>query len=96
MLKKDKQKVLDEVWTEERVNGFLDLEPPAGVDADFHVLNTAYKSMRLENFEQFLGFFAKAGRNVNATNEQGQTVLDIINSHRKGADYAKALQQIAA
>ena len=57
MGKKDKEKVLDEVWTEERVHSFLDIQPPAGEDPDFHALLSAYRSMRLENFEQFLSFF---------------------------------------
>lgn len=93
MLKKDKEKVLGEVWSEDRVKGFLDAQAPTGTDADFHALNTAYKSMRLENFTQFLGFFADAKRNFNATNDNGETVLQIINQHRRGTEYAQALQQ---
>ena len=96
MLKKDKQKVLDEVWTPERIKGFLDLAPPADTDADFHVLYTAYKSMRLEDFEQLLGFFADAGRNFHACNESGENLQQIIAKHRKGGEYIDALGKFAA
>jgi hypothetical protein len=38
MLKKDKQKVLGEVFDDARVKSFLDYEAPAGVSTDFQLL----------------------------------------------------------
>ncbi len=93
MLKKDKEKILDEVWTEDRVKDFLNIQPPEGVNADFHALKSAYTSMRLENFEEFLGFFAQANRDFNATNPAGQTVATIISQHRHGVPYLEALKK---
>ena len=93
--KKDKEKVLDDVWTEEHIQSFLNIQPPAGIDQDFHALHTAYKSMRLDDFEIFLGFFTAAGRNTHAKNPYGETALDIIKQHRRGADYAQLLDQVA-
>ena len=92
MQKKDKEKVLDEVWTEERVRDFLNLQAPAGINADHHVLINAYRSMRIENFEQFLGFFSAAGRDINAVDAEGQSVWNIVAAHRKGDEYAQALK----
>lgn len=94
MQKKDKAEILDEVWTEERVRSFLDLIPPLGINADFHALYTAYKCMRLDNFEEFVDFFAQANRHFDATNQNGETVLDIIKQHRQGSDYATVLEQV--
>ena len=91
MQKKDKEKVLDEVWTEDRVISFLDLSAPAGVNADYHVLYNAYKNMRLENFEQFLGFYKDAGRNFNVADSNGKALIDLIKEHKKSAAYADAL-----
>lgn len=91
MLKKDKQKVLDEVWTEDRIKSFLDIQPAEDVDADFHALSTAYKSMRLDDFQIFLGFFKSANRNLDATNPAGETLLSIVRQHRKGDVYGEAL-----
>ncbi|MCP3908230.1 MAG: hypothetical protein GY712_09465 [Oceanicoccus sp.] len=90
-LKKDKEKVLDEVWTEERVKDFLDVKPAEDIEADFHVLLKAYQSMRLENFAEFVGFFTAQDRNINATNPKGETVLSIVKQHRASADYAEVL-----
>lgn len=95
-LKKDKQKVLDEVWTEERVRDFLQVKPADNVDADFHVLLKAYQSMRLENFEEFIDFFLADGRNINATNNEGETVLSIISQHPRSTDYADVLRNRSA
>ena len=92
-MKKDKQKVVDEVWTEERIQSFLDLEPPPGEDRDFHTLYTAYKSMRLEDFETFLDFYANAGRNFQARNQQGEQLTDIIAEHRTGREFAQAIER---
>ena len=90
-LKKDKAKVLDEVWTEQRVKDFLAVQPAADVEADFHVLLKAYQSMRLENFEEFVTLFVADCRNINATNPQGETALAIIQQHKKATDYVTVL-----
>ena len=95
MLKKDKAEVTDEVWTSERVKSFLDLIPPEDTNADFHALYTAYKSMRLDNFEEFLGYFTDAGRNFNAVNAAGETVAVIISQHKQGTPYGEALSKVS-
>jgi hypothetical protein len=89
VLKKDKEKVLDEVWTKERVESFLLVEPPAGVDSDFHRLHKAYQSMRPDNFESFVAMFIANKGNIKATNPEGETVLTIASQHRNsGAQVA--------
>ena len=95
-LKKDKEKILDEVWTEERVKDFLSVQAPADIDPDYNVLLKAYQSMRLENFEEFVDFFVEAGRNINATNPDGETALSIIKQHSKGGDYTAVLVEKGA
>lgn len=90
-MRKDKAKVIDEVWTSDRVRSFLDLQPPAGVHADYHRLLRAYRSMRASDFKMFLGFFTQAGCDVNAASADGKTVLDIVATHRRSTSYAQAL-----
>lgn len=94
--KKDKQKVIDEVWTEARIRSFLDIAPAAGLNADFHRLLRAYQSMRLDDFAQFIGFFVEAGGNLNATNAAGQSLLAIVSEHRHGQPYAEVLKSAGA
>lgn len=82
-------KVTDEVWDDERVKRFLDLQP-SGEDADFHVLVKAYRGMRPEDFERFLGFFVEAGRNLDAPDKRGRTIWRIMAGHRQGARFIEA------
>ncbi len=91
-MRKDKEKVLDEVWTEDHVKSFLEVRPHDGSDADFHMLHKAYQSMRASDFELFVGFFTAQQRNLAATNRRGQTVMDIVSTHRHGAEYAAILE----
>lgn len=80
-----------EDWSDERVRGYLDRLPPEGVNADFHVLHTAYKHMRAYDFERFIALFLEAGRNINATNEQGQTLLDLAQQHPYSGEFVAIL-----
>lgn len=95
-MKKDKKQVIDEVWTEDHVRSFLNVRSYDGTDDNFHMLLKAYQSMRVSDFELFVGFFLEEGRDLNATDRQGRTVLDIINTHRHGGDYADILHNAAA
>jgi len=95
-MRKDKEKVLDEVWTEDRVRSFLDVKSYDGTDEDFHMLLKAYQSMRASDFELFVGFFCEQGRDLNATGRDGRTVLEIITTHRYGTEYADILRAAGA
>lgn len=93
----DKPKVIGEEWSDARVKSYLDLTPwDQSVNADHFVLNRAYEAMRAEDFERFVGFFVEAGRDLNAEDEQGATILDRVASHRRSADYARALEKAGA
>lgn len=90
-LKKDKQKVLGETFDDERIKTFLHFEAPAGVDADFHLLEKAYRGMKADNFATFIQFFLSEGRNINATNPEGKALLELTRQHRYGEDYTSIL-----
>lgn len=85
-----------EDWSDERVRAYLDRQPADGESADFHVLMAAYKHMRAHDFERFLGFFVAAGRNLDATNANGQTILSIVRTHTQSADIAGLLEKVGA
>ena len=95
-MRKDKEKVLDEVWTDERVRSFLQVRPYDEVSEDFHMLLKAYQSMRAEDFGKFVRYFIADGRDLNTTNPAGQTVLSIIREHRQSVDYSNILRQAGA
>jgi hypothetical protein len=68
----------NEEWSDERVFAYLTQLPPAGVDADFHVMYHAFKHMRPFDYERLLTKFVADGRNIKATNPEGQSIQDVI------------------
>jgi len=90
-LRKDKEKVLGEIFDEARIATFLDYPAPAGINADFHLLEKAYRGMRGENFGTFVKLFIEAGKDVNAIGPEGKTFLHVVKTHRNGEEYAIAL-----
>jgi hypothetical protein len=95
-LRKDKEKVLGESFDEARIKTFLEFTAPAGVDADFHLLEKAYRGMRGENFATFVRLFVEAGRDLNAVGPEGKTFLQAVKTHRNGEEYAIALEAAGA
>ena len=95
-MKKDKERVQDEVWTEARIRSFLDLQPPAGVNADYHRLQRAYQSMRDEDFAIFVEIFCQAGGNINARGNSGETLGEEIARHRYASEFVRILADAAA
>jgi hypothetical protein len=95
-MRKDKEKVLDEVWTEDHVKSFLNVKSHDGTAEDFHMLLKAYQSMRASDFELFVGFFCDGGRDLDATGKDGRTVLEIVSTHRHGVEYAGILKAAGA
>ena len=92
-LKKDKQKVLGETFDDARVKGFLEMEQREGFEFDFILLERAYRSMKADNFNTFVTFFIEAGHNINASNPEGLSLLQIINSHKQSNKYCAALKK---
>ncbi len=95
-LKKDKKKVIGEVFDDARIQSFLHFLPPEGVDGDYHVLEKAYRGMTAESFATFVGFFLAEGRDLSARNPQGRTLLEEIGSHRLAEEYIEVLRKHGA
>ena len=94
--RKDKKKVIGEPMTDEQVQAFLGTEPEAGVDADFHSLLRAYRSLREEDFRRFVAFFKDQGRNLAAPGPDGRTVADVMTRHGRSEGYLAALRDAGA
>jgi hypothetical protein len=89
--RKDKAKVLGESFDDARIKTFLNVIPRGNLTRDFCALEKAYRGMGAENFATFVQFFVAEGLNVNATNEQGETFLQILQSHRHSEEYQQPL-----
>ena len=89
-------KVVDEIWSDERVRSFLDLRPYDHCDPDYHVLRKAYEHMTAADFTRFIGEFCRAGRDINALGPEGHTFLQRVRGHGRSQDYAMALTAAGA
>ncbi|MFA5494551.1 MAG: PA4642 family protein [Porticoccaceae bacterium] len=94
--RKDKKKVIGEVFDDDRIRSFLQFVPPQGVDADYHVLEKAYRGMTVESFETFIRFFLEEGRDINARNPQGRTMLEEMKTHRLAEEYIDTMEKNGA
>ena len=95
-LKKDKEKVIGEVFDDDRIRTFLHFEAPKGVNRDYHLLEKAYRGMKVENFATFVEFFVDEGHDINARNPRGETLLEVVGKHRHGGEYAEVLRRHGA
>ena len=96
-MRPDKQKVIDEVWDDERIESFLAKSPMGDEEnLDYSVLLNAYRSMRPGDFERFIDRFTALGRDLNAKSNEGQTLLALIADHRHGEPFRKILERKGA
>jgi hypothetical protein len=96
-MRPDKAKVVDEVFDDERIRSFLDKAPlGAETSTDFSALLYAYRSMRPGDFARFVEFFVADQRDLTASSRQGQTLADVIVSHRHAAPFLDILRQYGA
>ena len=95
-LKKDKEKVLGEFFDDERIKSFFNYESDDTENADFHLLEKAYRGMIAENFATFVTFFLEAGKDINAANQNGDTFLHSIKSHKQAEEYINTLEKLGA
>ena len=96
-MRPDKKIITDEVWDDERVRGFLAPRSAQGGDApDFVLLLNAYRAMRVDDFARFVRFFADAQHDLDAVNEGGQRIVDIIATHRHGKPFIEIMYAAGA
>ena len=91
-MRRDKAKVIDEVWDDDRIRGFLARE--GGDDAvhpDHARLLGAYQGMRPGDFRRFLVMFLEAGGDLDAPDARGRSLADVIVRHRHATEFLEAL-----
>lgn len=90
-MRKDKKKVVGEPMTDEQVAVFLGFRPQGDESVDHYMLARAYRSLRAHDFSRFLSMFQADGRDVNALDAQGRSIMQIISQHEQSDDYVTAL-----
>ena len=90
-MKGDKKRVEGVQWSEQQLRSYLEFNSYDGTDRDFHCLYRAYTRMDEGAFAQFVELFKSEGRNLDAPNQDGKTLAELIRSHQQSADYLAAL-----
>ncbi|WP_163369445.1 PA4642 family protein [Endozoicomonas acroporae] len=90
-MKKDKQKVIGEELSDERLKALLTLQPAVGSSRDYHILLRAYRYLRADDFARFIPFYLEAGLNLDARDSAGKTLAETITQHHHGQPYLKVL-----
>lgn len=91
-MRPDKQKVVDEVWDDARIEGFLHKLPLGDEDPDYSVLLNAYRAMRPGDFERFMSLYVAAGRDPGARSRRGETLREAIAGHRRAGPFMQILE----
>jgi len=92
-MRKDKKQVIGDEIGDEQIKPFLDFEPVDATSPSLHKLIKAYRGLRIDDFERFLGFFVEAGYDVDGKDEQGKTFVDLIADQRNAPDYIELIEK---
>lgn len=92
-MRKDKKQVIGEEISDDAIKLFLEPEPADGTSPSLHKLIKAYRGLRIDDFERFVGFFVEAGLDVDGKDEHGQTFVDVIKDQRNAADYIEIIDK---
>ncbi|UTW09110.1 PA4642 family protein [Pseudomonas benzenivorans] len=91
-MRKDKKQVIGEEIGEESIKLFLAVEPADATPPSLHKLIKAYRGLRIDDFERFVGFFVEAGYDLEAKDEQGNDFIDLIQDQRQAEPYIEVIK----
>jgi hypothetical protein len=91
-MRKDKKKVVGEEISDESIRLFLDHEPADGTPPSLYKLVKAYRGLRVDDFERFLGFFVEAGFDLNAKDHNGNDFVALTADQRQAEPYIELIR----
>jgi hypothetical protein len=95
-MRKDKKQVIGDEMSDESIRLFLDLEPADATPPSLHKLIKAYRGLRIDDFERFLGFFLAAGLDLDACDARGNDFIALIVDQRQAEPYVEAVRAARA
>lgn len=91
-MRKDKRQVIGDEIGDEQIKLFLAVEPADATSPSLHKLIKAYRGLRIDDFERFVGFFVEAGYDLGGTDAQGQDFIATIRDQRHAQDYIDIIE----
>lgn len=95
-MRKDKKQVIGEEIGDEPIKLFLTVEPADGSSPSLHKLVKAYRGLRVDDFERFVGFFVAAGFDLDATDADGRDFVALIADQRMAEPYIDVIKAARA
>jgi hypothetical protein len=90
-MRKDKKQVIGEEISDEAIRLFLTLEPADDTPPALHKLIKAYRGLRIDDFERFVGFFVAAGHDLNARDSAGNDFVALVRDQRLAEPYVDVI-----
>ncbi|HCP57209.1 MAG: hypothetical protein CMK72_11165 [Pseudomonadaceae bacterium] len=91
-MRKDKKQVIGGEISDDAIKLFLDVEPADETPASLHKLIKAYRGLRIDDFERFVGFFVERGYALDAKDAQGNDFIALIADQRNAEPYIEAIK----
>ncbi|CDM41985.1 PA4642 family protein [Ectopseudomonas oleovorans] len=91
-MRKDKKQVIGEEISDDSIKLFLAVEPADTTPPSLHKLVKAYRGLRVDDFERFVGFFVAAGYDLSATDAQGNDFIALIQDQRNAGPYIEVIK----
>ena len=91
-MRKDKKQVIGEEISDDAIKLFLGVEPADTTPPSLHKLIKAYRGLRVDDFERFVGFFVEAGYDLAARDAQGQDFIALIEDQRNAEPYIEVIK----
>ncbi|AWT11183.1 hypothetical protein DM292_13765 [Stutzerimonas frequens] len=91
-MRKDKKQVIGDEIADDSIKLFLQPEPADDTPPSLHKLIKAYRGLRIDDFERFLGFFVAAGYDLDARDAKGQSFIDLVADQRQAKAYIELIE----
>lgn len=93
---KEKDPEYNTEWTDDMIERFLTATQRDGDnnDPDFDAAVYAFRFIPAWVFDRYAAMFVAAGKNINAKNVKGQTILQYLQQFSRAGDYADVWQEI--
>ena len=91
-MRKDKKQVIGDEIADDSIKLFLQPEPADDTPPSLHKLIKAYRGLRIDDFERFLGFFVDAGYDLDARDAKGQSFIDLVADQRQARPYIELIE----
>ena len=91
-MRKDKKQVIGEEISDDSIKLFLAVEPADATPPSLHKLVKAYRGLRIDDFERFVGFFVEAGYDLGAKNAKGEDFVALVRDQRNAEPYIEVVR----